>query len=56
VLIYTEYTDSLDALAKYLNVKGVGEILTMTGDDNNAVRRRTTERFVTGSHPNCRAV
>jgi superfamily II DNA or RNA helicase len=47
VLIYTEYTDSLDALAKYLNTGDVGEILTMTGDDNNAVRRRTTERFRT---------
>jgi superfamily II DNA or RNA helicase len=50
ILIYTEYTDSLNALAKYLDGKGLGEILTMTGDDNEALRRRTTERFRTQEH------
>ena len=47
ILIYTEYTDSLDALAKYLATKDVGEIMTMTGDDNESSRRRTTDRFRT---------
>lgn len=50
ILIYTEYTDSLNALAKYLDRKGLGEILTMTGDDDDAARRRTTERFRTQEH------
>jgi ERCC4-related helicase len=47
VLIYTEYVDSLNALSKYLGSKGAGDILTMTGDDNEGSRRRTTERFRT---------
>jgi superfamily II DNA or RNA helicase len=47
VLIYTEYIDSLDALAKYLDKKDLGEVLTMTGDDNESSRRRTTDRFRT---------
>ena len=50
ILIYTEYTDSLNALAKYLDGKGLSEILTMTGDDNEALRRRTTGRFRTQEH------
>lgn len=47
VLVYTEYTDSQDAVAAGLRALGAefGEILTLSGDDNEARRTQVTERF-----------
>lgn len=50
VLVYTEYTDSQDALVDFLKdafTRGVlqGEVLVISGKDSEAVRIRITERF-----------
>lgn len=47
VLIYTEYTDSQAALADRLRNAGVGEVLTMNGDDDEKTRATVTNRFRT---------
>ncbi|MEP0835186.1 DEAD/DEAH box helicase family protein [Microcoleus sp. AS-A8] len=45
VLVYTEYTTSQRAAAKALRDAGVGEVLTMSGDDSGKVRLEITDRF-----------
>lgn len=47
VLIYTEYTTSQQAALRALKRVGVGEILTMSGDDSGSVRAAVTDRFRT---------
>jgi superfamily II DNA or RNA helicase len=45
VLVYTEYITSQQAAAEALRAAGVGEVLTMSGDDPDAVRQAITGRF-----------
>jgi ERCC4-related helicase len=45
VLIYTEYTTSQDAVKSYLTAHGMTDILTMSGNDDDAARQQTTDRF-----------
>jgi superfamily II DNA or RNA helicase len=45
VLVYTEYTDSQRAAVRALQRAGLGEVLTMSGEDAEASRAATTERF-----------
>ncbi len=45
VLIYTEYTDSQSALVDALRAAKLGDIITMSGDDNEKARVKTTARF-----------
>lgn len=45
VIVYTEYRDSQDAAVKALRKAGVGEVITMSGEDNNSVRSEVTHRF-----------
>jgi ERCC4-related helicase len=47
ILIYTEYTDSQAALVASLQVAGVGQILTMSGEDDEKSRATATDRFRT---------
>jgi len=47
VLIYTEYTDSQAALVASLEVAGIGQILTMSGEDDEKRRATATDRFRT---------
>jgi len=47
VLVYTEYIDSQDALSQYLRHQELGEILTLSGKDDEPTRMRITERFRT---------
>jgi superfamily II DNA or RNA helicase len=46
VLVFTEYTDSQQAAVDVLRRAGVGELLTMSGDDDGATRSKTKERFL----------
>lgn len=50
ILIYTEYVDSQTAAVEFLRSAGVGEILTLRGDDPYAARTETTDRFRTQSN------
>jgi ERCC4-related helicase len=45
VLVYTEYTDSQAALVTALKNAGVGEVMTMNGDDDEKTRANVTDRF-----------
>lgn len=45
VLVYTEYTDTLEVAAEALDRAGLGPVLTMRGDHGEAERMATTERF-----------
>lgn len=45
ILIYTEYTDSQDALVKALELKKLGTVLKLSGDDPEGDRIRLTGRF-----------
>ena len=45
VLVYTEYTTSQAALAKALRQHGLGDIVTMNGDDDEKTRTSITARF-----------
>ena len=46
ILVYTEYIDSQLALAQALkNSPGIGPVVTMNGDDDEAKRRSITEQF-----------
>lgn len=47
VLVYTEYTASQRAVVRSLHRAGLGEILTMSGDDDDRTRATVTERFRT---------
>ena len=47
VLVYTEYIDSQDAVSQYLRRQELGEILTLSGKDDEPTRMRITERFRT---------
>jgi superfamily II DNA or RNA helicase len=47
VLIYTEYVDSQHAAAVALGRAGVGAVLTMSGEDDDATRTAVTNRFRT---------
>ncbi len=47
VLVYTEYTTSQKAAVDYLRSAGLGQVLTMSGDDTDADRKTTTDRFRT---------
>ena len=47
VLVYTEYADSQRAASESLRTAGVGTVLTLSGDDNDAARSRTTDQFRT---------
>ena len=49
ILIYTEYTTSQRAVAKALAAANVGEVVTMSGDDDEETRRKVTNRFRTES-------
>jgi superfamily II DNA or RNA helicase len=45
VLIYTEYTDSQAALVAALRAAHLGEVLTMSGSDDDKSRGKVTDRF-----------
>ncbi len=50
ILVYTEYTDSQDAVVAYFNQAAKagrldGEVLAICGEDSDADRTRATERF-----------
>ncbi len=45
ILVYTEYTDSQAVAAKALRKAGVGEILTLSGEDEEGDRIKITTRF-----------
>ncbi len=45
VLVYTEYIDSQRAAVRALQQARLGDVLTMSGDDSEASRAATTERF-----------
>lgn len=45
ILIYTEYITSQQSVAKALRRAITGEVLTMSGEDNEATRREITGRF-----------
>ncbi len=47
VLVYTEYTDSQLAARKFLEARGFKNILTMSGDDDDAARGKVTASFRT---------
>lgn len=47
VLIYTEYTTSQKALVTALKTARIDDVLTMSGEDDEATRTKTTERFRT---------
>jgi superfamily II DNA or RNA helicase len=47
VLVYTEYTDSQDALVEQLKAEGVGEVMSLSGADDDKTRQKITERFRT---------
>jgi hypothetical protein len=47
VLVYTEYTSSQQAAIKALKKAELGSILEMSGNDDEATRIKTTERFRT---------
>ena len=47
VLVYTEYTDSQDAIADHLNAQKLGVILKLSGKDDEKTRQTITERFRT---------
>jgi superfamily II DNA or RNA helicase len=47
VLVYTEYTSSQRALVRALRRAGLGQVLTMSGDDDDRTRGAITERFRT---------
>jgi len=50
ILVYTEYTDSLNSLSEALTAARAagqldGEVLVLCGDDDERTRRRVTDRF-----------
>jgi len=45
ILVYTEYTTSQRAALQALRQAGLGDILTMSGEDDDKTRARITERF-----------
>ncbi len=45
VLVYSEYVDSQRVAARTIAEAGLGEVLTMSGEDDNPSRQATTERF-----------
>jgi hypothetical protein len=45
VLVYTEYTDSQDALAKALEEADIGRVLTLSGKDSEKTRTDVTDKF-----------
>jgi len=45
VLVYTEYTDSQDALADYLKARKLGDILKFSGNDDEKTRLKVTDLF-----------
>lgn len=45
ILVYTEYTDSQAVAAKALRQAGVGDVLTLSGDDEDVDRKKITARF-----------
>ena len=45
VIVYTEYVDSQRAAARALMRAGVGEVLTLSGEDDDASRGKITRRF-----------
>ena len=45
ILVYTEYVDSQQAAAQALREAGVGEVLTMSGEDDAKARGKITDRF-----------
>jgi len=47
VLVYTEYTDSLEAVVQALQHAGMGPVLKMCGDDPDSIRGTVTDRFCT---------
>ena len=47
ILIYTEYTDSQDAVVAYLRTLGFGDVLVLSGADDDTTRQKTTDRFRT---------
>ena len=47
VLVYTEYTSSQRAVVRALQRAGLGQVLTMSGDDDDRKRGAITERFRT---------
>jgi superfamily II DNA or RNA helicase len=47
VLVYTEYVDSQRAALGALKEAGFGDVLTMSGEDDDRTRSRITERFRT---------
>ncbi len=47
VLVYTEYVDSQRAALGALKGTGIGDVLTMSGEDDERTRSQITERFRT---------
>ena len=45
ILVYTEYVDSQRAAAQALREAGVGEVLTMSGEDDAVARGKITDHF-----------
>jgi hypothetical protein len=45
VLVYSEYVDSQRAAAEALRAAGVGQVLLMSGEDDEHTRQQITERF-----------
>ena len=45
VLVYTEYVDSQTAAARALIAAGIGQVLTMSGEDDERTRQQITDRF-----------
>lgn len=47
ILVYTEYTDSQDAVVSYLKQSSLGDILALSGNDDEPTRMKITELFRT---------
>jgi len=45
ILIYTEYIDSQRAAVAKIKAEGLGPVITMCGEDDDAARLKITERF-----------
>ena len=50
VLVYTEYTTSQAALANALRQQRLGDVLTMSGEDDDKTRKQVTDRFRTNDN------
>ncbi len=46
ILVFTEYIDSQSAAVRALKQAGVGDILTMSGEDSESDRKETKKRFL----------